>query len=514
MVIARRREGRLARDVAWVIGLLLVSALVLDAVIFWRIVEGREWSWRAESSRILASTIATRLSAAGVGDPIRVEAELSAVVDGLGSGVHVVVVTPGLRPVVELGSRSGSTPEGLGGEEGGLLLAADLREALAGHRVVAATPRAAPWSWRNRSEVASSAPILGPGGTPEGAVRVTLHGGGTARGGGPGGGLGVAALTVLLTGALVAWSAWTLFRTRIVEPVLALAANAEAVAAGRLDLHLPPAPDHELGAVIEAFEQMVRSVEAHQRADAEKLRELRTMNDDLRRARQELVFAEKMATVGRLASGVAHEVGNPLASIIGFTDLLQQDPSLADDLLPRMRQELDRIHRIIRDLLDYARRGSVEGAGDLVPVPVGAVAEAVAALVRVQRRFPALEISVDLGTPAPTVLAEARRLQQVLLNLVVNAAEAMSGRGAVRILRGEAAEGYVAIVVEDEGPGITAQAAEQIWEPFFTTKDTGEGTGLGLSVSLGLVAEMGGTLRYEAAPGGGSRFVVTLKGAE
>lgn len=496
----------LGSDVVRVLALLLLSALALDAVIFWRIAQGREVAARGDIALALAQAAALRLGAGAGLETSSAEATLGSLVAGAPTDTFAAVATPSL----ELLAMAGPLPSVPGSGEGppSLIEAADLREALGARHPIRGSAGAEPWF--GHRGVAASAPILGPQGALLGAVRVVVPLGRSALGPLKDSSFPIAVATVLLTGALVAWSAWSLFRSRIVGPVAALAEGARTVAAGRLDVALPQGLANELGDVAEAFEGMVRSVEAHQRADAEKLRELQAMNEDLRRARQELVFAEKMATVGRLASGVAHEVGNPLASLIGFVELLQVDPQLNDDLLPRMRHELDRIHRIIRDLLDYARR-PVAGAEGLTPVRVAAVAEAAATLVRVQRRFGALEIDLDLPADLPPVLADARRLQQVLLNLLVNGAEAMGGRGRLRLHASPLSTETLSIVIDDEGPGIEPAAAEQIWEPFFTTKDTGEGTGLGLSVSLGLVAEMGGGMRYEPAPGGGSRFVVTLR---
>jgi signal transduction histidine kinase len=279
-----------------------------------------------------------------------------------------------------------------------------------------------------------------------------------------------------------------LFIRRVVGPLEALAQTAHQVAAG--DLEVPPVPrttrDDEIARLTDAFNRMTAS---------------------LRGQRDQMVAQEKLATVGRLAAGVAHEVGNPLAAVIGYADLLLHDEppgGARRDALERIRRETGRISGIVADLLDYSR--PVTGAVE--PVQLGATAEAAVSLVRPQARF--RDVAVENRIPpslAPAALA-ASRLVQVLVNLLLNAADAMDGRGTV-VLDGREVGGALELTVRDSGPGVAPELAATIFDPFFTTKDPGHGTGLGLAISRSIARAYGGDLIL-ASDGPGATFVVRL----
>jgi signal transduction histidine kinase len=294
------------------------------------------------------------------------------------------------------------------------------------------------------------------------------------------------------------------------------------VARGEFATRLPSGATNEIGEVTAAFNEMASSLESYETKNEAQLAELEAINVDLSQAREDLIFAEKMATVGRLAAGVAHEVGNPLASVIGFVDLLQREPDgeMARDLLPRIKAELDRINGIIRDLLNFSRpTGTTDYDIPTLevspPVSLPHIVDAVLQLVRLQPRFGQVEVAVDLPAGFPNVQVPADRLQQVILNLFVNSAEAMGGQGMIHVRQVDsAAEGCVTVEIEDDGPGIDPRAGSNIYEPFFTTKDIGDGTGLGLAVSLRLVEKMGGSLRHLRDRDHGATFHLSLPRAE
>jgi signal transduction histidine kinase len=234
------------------------------------------------------------------------------------------------------------------------------------------------------------------------------------------------------------------------------------------------------------------------------------MTESLRAGRESLIRSEKLASVGRRAAGGAHEVGNPLAAILGYVEMLLRetpdrpiDPSLQKDILGRVRTETERIHRIIQELLEYARP-TVE---DRVPVDVRRIVDAAHSLALASGRAKTVELRVDVAE-GTTVSASAGRLTQVLLNLFLNAADAMGGNGVVTVdARRDGSR--VVIGVTDDGPGVPADLRGKIFDPFFTTKDPGRGTGLGLSVSSAIVEGYGGTLRLVDAPRG-ARFELSL----
>ncbi|HWE31815.1 MAG TPA: ATP-binding protein, partial [Polyangia bacterium] len=287
---------------------------------------------------------------------------------------------------------------------------------------------------------------------------------------------------VLLFGAL--------FIRRVVEPIEALSVSARRVADGEIDLpplSTPPTRD-ELAHLVADFNRMTAS---------------------LRRQREQMVAQEKLVTVGRLAAGVAHEVGNPLAAVLGYVDLLLHDEPADGERrepLERIRKETDRIRGIIADLLDYSRpmQGSVE------PVRLGDAVDVALSLLRPQPRFADVEVVRAIPDALPSVAAAQSRLVQMLLNLLLNAADAMGGRGRVR-LEARSDGDVVELRVADSGPGVAARDRAQIFDPFFTTKEPGQGTGLGLSISRSIVEAYGGTLTL-APPddGGGATFVMRL----
>ncbi len=302
---------------------------------------------------------------------------------------------------------------------------------------------------------------------------------------------------VLLLGVLnglvlVAAAAW-LLRSVVVAPVLALERAAARVADGDLDARVATRGTGELGRLADAFDRMTSS---------------------LREGRESLIRTEKLAGVGRLAAGVAHEVGNPLAAILGYAEILLSDsadrplaPAVRRESLERVRTETERIQRIISELLEYAR----PPAETPEPVDLRATLVAALALVRVQARFHGVEARLEFAPELPPVRATTGRLTQLLLNLLLNAADAMEGTGAI-VVDGRRDGGRVILGVTDDGPGVPVEHRARIFDPFFTTKEPGRGTGLGLAVCAAIAESYGGTVRLVAREAGlrGARFELTL----
>ena len=517
------------------LALLTVLTIALNAILLGKVVQGREADLRSVLAADLSRTLALQAGevAAKAGPPDadipRPWADVFAAAEIPDSEpFFAVLAARDLRPVVTSGDWPPElSPDGAGEAELEALRAAwlvdaiDVRAAMTGRRTERSTwqPRAS--FFRGRAYATVATPVYGGGRQPVASVRVVVPLGVPLFGPTDRHTLPVLGLSVLLSAIGVGAFGYFLFRRRILAPVEALADGARDLGKGRLDTRLPAGAANELGAVAESFNEMAAALERYRRQSDARLAELREANADLTQAREDLIFAEKMATIGRMAAGVAHEVGNPLASVIGFVELLQADldGELAEDLLPRIRAELDRIHRIIRDLLAYSRPDGASQA-ELSPVDptpevlIGEVVRAAADLVTVQPRFARVEFTVDLPGDLPLALVPGDRLQQVLLNLFVNAAEAMSGRGQIRVRSVQdleaAGEGLVTISVEDDGPGIDPRAGSNIYEPFFTTKEVGDGTGLGLAVSMRLVEKMGGRLRHRRDSATGACFHLSL----
>lgn len=280
----------------------------------------------------------------------------------------------------------------------------------------------------------------------------------------------------------------------------------------RLDLDLPL--ETRGGPLLSRIQASLRRVAGALRHEQEltgrQLSELRRVNDELARAHTGLVSAERLATVGRLAAGVAHEVGNPLSGILGYVSLSKQRAHASPELLEylgRIEHEVSRIDRIVRGLLDLGRPARLE----LSPVEVARLAETCVELVARGPDFEgvALELSIEPGTVAR---ADPGPLSQVLINLLLNAAQAAGGKGRI-LVSGRREQERVVIDVEDSGPGLAPEVREHLFQPFFTTKAPGKGTGLGLAVCLHLVSAMGGELFAANTASGGARFTVRLGAA-
>jgi signal transduction histidine kinase len=223
---------------------------------------------------------------------------------------------------------------------------------------------------------------------------------------------------------------------------------------------------------------------------------------------QQLRLADRLATIGTLAAGTAHELNEPLGAVLGFAQLASKSPGLPESAA----RDLDRIAKaalhareVIKQLMLFARQTPPnKSAVDLRQV----VEEA---LVFLAGRCQEAGITVSRRLePVPGIVADANQLRQVVLNLTVNALQATAKGGEVRVSLTTVGRA-VRLIVEDDGVGMTEEIREKIFLPFYTTKETGQGTGLGLSVVHGIVASHGGEIRVESSPGRGTRFEVDLR---
>jgi PAS domain S-box-containing protein len=233
------------------------------------------------------------------------------------------------------------------------------------------------------------------------------------------------------------------------------------------------------------------------------------------RLQHELAQAQKMEAIGHLMAGVAHELNNPLAAIIGFSQIIGTDPNLPVDLRQSaslLVSEAERTRRIVQNLLDFARQRAPERHATRLRPLIESIVELTAYGIGAAN----VEVQIDVPDELPAVPLDRQQMQQVLLNLLTNSIQAIqaTGRpGHVRFAAERAGTGdnqTVRLAVSDDGPGIPIAQHGRLFVPFFTTKAPGEGTGLGLSVSFGIVEAHGGHLRYEPAADGGATFVVEL----
>jgi two-component system, NtrC family, sensor kinase len=304
----------------------------------------------------------------------------------------------------------------------------------------------------------------------------------------------------------------------IVRPLEALVAATSRVARGSRVLALQQSGPRELADVAASVETMAAKLIADEATLLVKVDELTQTTKRLTEAQTQVIRSERMASVGRLAAGVAHEIGNPIAALLGMEDLLLDSTTPRDearDFLVRMKKETERISTILRDLLDFARpEEKPDSSGQFSPGEVKSVIDEVLALSRPQKNFRDIDLKIEVSESLHVMMSTAR-LTQVLLNLMMNAAAALDGRKDPRItVRAKRDGESVRVEVEDNGPGVRADVRDQIFEPFVTTKEVGQGTGLGLSVCRGLVEAAGGSIEVDASTKSGARFIVILPASD
>jgi signal transduction histidine kinase len=317
--------------------------------------------------------------------------------------------------------------------------------------------------------------------------------------------------TLVVAAALLVATHFALTRL-IVRPLDDLARAAEGVAGGARRLAVPRTSVRELAELGRSLRTMTERLLEEEEKLRHKIDEVERATVSLRAAQDNLVRSERLASVGRLAAGLAHEIGNPIAAVMGLEDLLLEGGLSADeqrDFLLRMKKETERIHRILKDLLAFARPGEPGEAEPDVSGSVEAAAHDTVTLLMPHPGLKDVEIALDLHPELPEVVLGRERLIQVVLNLVLNAADAVGAGGHVRIAA-EPSELGVRLSVEDDGPGIDPKVRERLFEPFVTTKEVGKGTGLGLAVCRGLVESAGGSIGLDASVKRGARFVIDL----
>ena len=351
---------------------------------------------------------------------------------------------------------------------------------------------------------------------------------------------------------LIAFGSFLLSRV-LVTPLKDLVQLTQKISEGDFDQKIEVTSKNEIGQLIASFNRMIDRLKENQESLQNYLDSLESANTKLKQAQEELVRSEKLASIGRFAAGVAHEVGNPLGAILGYTSILERDGverEEAKDYLRRIEKEIERINRIVRELLDFARPSKFE----IRLIQVNPLIENTLSLLSYQKNFKNIETILDLQADLPPIKGDESQLSQVLINIILNAVDAMPSGGTLTIQsasrvvehavpsvfprpyaprrrKGDPAEmdysrmrkpdplsalltkfsrgdHLVKIRISDTGMGIKKEDIERIFDPFFTTKPPDKGTGLGLSVSLGIVESMGGEIKVESEVGKGSAFEI------
>jgi two-component system NtrC family sensor kinase len=237
-------------------------------------------------------------------------------------------------------------------------------------------------------------------------------------------------------------------------------------------------------------------------------RRVRERSDEIRRIQSQLFRSEKLASLGKLAAGVAHEINNPLTGILTNSSLILEDLSTEDphrEDVEIIVRETIRCREIVKRLLDFARQTKPQKKR----TDLNALIDTIILLVRNQTSFRNIRIERQLHENLPEILCDSDQIQQVFVNIILNAAEAMTGGGTLTIQSTLQGDGQsVTILFNDTGPGIPEDRRERIFDPFYTTKE--HGTGLGLSISYGIVEQHGGTITVESTVGKGSTFTIQL----
>jgi signal transduction histidine kinase len=314
-------------------------------------------------------------------------------------------------------------------------------------------------------------------------------------------------LYVSLYGLVLIAAGYFLLQRNIIKPAKLLLRATRDVGRGDLNTRLPIAGPTELAQLATAYNDMVMALNKSQAQTRIHIEELKKTNRQLQQARDELIRSEKMASVGQLAAGLAHELGNPLAALIGYLELLKTRLSAADkDLAQRCLAETQRIDYLVRELLNFSRPADKNSIDE-----VDCIAELRACrdLLARQGTFKEVHVADQLADVSAMVEINRQKLHQVYINLLINAVHACEKKGVIELTAG-CGQDDVWLQIKDDGCGITAGNLPRIFDPFYTTKAPGEGTGLGLTICHRIIDEAGGRLQVKSCPGQGSVFRLVL----
>lgn len=306
-----------------------------------------------------------------------------------------------------------------------------------------------------------------------------------------------ALLALTLTGALLSMGVSYLISRKVSASVRQLVSASREVAHGNLDATVEIRTNDELQNLADSFNTM---------ASALKQRDAQLKDY----TRKKIMESERLAITGQLAAGVAHELNNPLQGIVAYTHLLLEKAPPEGQLRETLGKVVDQAGRcrdIVRGLLDYARPVKAHKR----PSDVNSILQQCISLVENQAQFHNIQVVKELQGGLPLAIVDPSQIQQVVVNMIINAAEAMDGVGRLTVSTRADPDGrHLEIAITDTGHGIRPEDMERVFDPFFTTKDQGHGTGLGLSISFGIVKEHEGTILVESEVGKGTSFIVRL----
>lgn len=317
----------------------------------------------------------------------------------------------------------------------------------------------------------------------------------------------LALLFCLGYGLILVMTAVFILNRAVISPIILLTHGTDRIAQGDLSQRVPQSGPREIEQLGQSFNVMAASLEHSINEQQLHFRQLQQAHDELQRTRQQLAHSERIAAVGNLTSGLAHELGNPLSAVIGYLELLKrQDDPGGRDLAERALAETGRMDQLIKDLLDFATPEADLADAQCNPLEVLQHSHEMLSL---QGVFKTRQLHCDWPDRLPEVPLSPLKLQQILVNLLLNARDATGDSGQISLTAGQESQ-QIVICVKDNGQGIAPEHLPHLFDPFFTTKPAGQGRGLGLYVSYQLVIEAGGTLDVRSTPGQGSCFTLTL----
>ncbi len=315
---------------------------------------------------------------------------------------------------------------------------------------------------------------------------------------------------MLIDGVIVFFFGMFLLSRYVVRPVQRLSLDMQALAGGVLPRVETPPSDNEIDMLAATIKALYTELGQEQRNTAAQLAEITAKNRQLEQARHEILQSEKMASVGRLAAGIAHEIGNPAGILTGYIHMLKEDGISNEqrgDFLARMEREAERITTTIRELLSFAQPSS----GTAGPLQLNDIISDCCTLFSYQRDAHGCTLIFEPAEGLPEMYGNARMLQQLVVNLLLNARDAMPAGGTVTVTtRQTPGSPALELTVADTGCGIDPRHLELIFDPFFTTKDPGRGTGLGLSNVHRIVELHGGSISVASETGRGTSFTITF----
>jgi two-component system NtrC family sensor kinase len=301
-------------------------------------------------------------------------------------------------------------------------------------------------------------------------------------------------VAVMLAASALGW----VIASRISSPIHRLIQASRQVSEGNLTPDIGPTEKGEIGLLQNTFKEMVAFV-GRRHADSE----------------ARIMQSQRQASVGRLAAGVAHEINNPLTGVLTYTHMLLRRSELAEDVrgdLQVIAEATERVRKIVKGLLDFSRQTKI----DPEPTDINRLAASATTLIENQALMKGVAIRLNPGENLPELIVDRSQIQGVLINMVINALDATPPGGTIRVFTASGYTGQpsgrkgVEITIADTGSGIAPENLDRIFDPFFTTKAVGQGTGLGLAVSLGIVQRHGGHIRVQSEPGKGTRFFIWL----